>query len=146
MTKKIPLVIMSSSGLGVDGVSMCLEKDGRLYENIHIISNSFLWDENGNAVGIRQPIIHSMNKDETLVQNFPAFQEVKNRNNVLLIGDNPEDIDMIKGFDYNNLITIGFLNEKVEENIPRYENAYDVIITNDAPMYFVNNLLKDIIK
>jgi len=38
---KIPLVIMSSSGLGGDAISMYLEGTGKLYDNVYIISNSF---------------------------------------------------------------------------------------------------------
>lgn len=143
---KIPLIIMSSSGLGGDSISMCLEKEGKLYDNIHIISNSYQWDENGKAVGIKEPIIHVMNKDETAIQNLPVFEVIRERKNVLLLGDNIGDVGMIQGFDYENLIKIGFLNEAVEENLEQYKKVYDVLILNDSPMNYLNKLLKEIIK
>jgi len=143
---KIPLVIMSSSGLGRDAISMYLEREGKLNDNIYIISNSYEWDENGNAIAIKQPIIHLMNKDETAVQDFPVFDAIKDRKNVLLLGDSLEDVGMVKGFDYDNLIKIGFLNENVEENLEQYKRNFDVVILNDSSMDYINGLLKEIIK
>jgi len=142
----IPLVIMSSSGLGSDAISMCLEQEKKLYDNIYIISNLYKWDKKGNAVGIKKPIIHVMNKDETAIQNFPAFRAIENRKNVLLLGDSLGDVGMVEGFNYDNLIKIGFLNEKIEENLSYYKKAYDVLILNDSTMDFVNILLNSLIK
>ncbi len=142
----IPLVIMSASGVGIDPIAMFLEKEGKLYDNIHIISNYYEWDENGNAVGVKEPISHSLNKDETAIQNCPAFEEVKNRKNVILLGDMLEDIGMVEGFDYDNLIKIGFLNEKIDESLEEYKRNYDIVILNDSSMDYINQLLKEIIK
>ena len=139
----IPLVIMSSSGLGSDIISMILKKEGKLYDNVHIISNSYEWDENGNMIAVRKPFIHTLNKDETSVRDFPAFEVIKHRKNVLLLGDSLDDIGMIKGFDYDNLINIGFLNENVEENLEHYKKNYDVVILNDSSMDYVVRLLGD---
>ncbi len=141
----IPLVIMSSSGLGGDAISMYLENEGKLYDNVYIISNSYEWDKNGRAIAIKEPIIHTMNKDETAIQDFPVFDAVKNRKNIILLGDNLEDIGMVKGFNYDNLIKIGFLNENVEENLEQYKRNYDVIILNDSPLDYVSGLLKKMI-
>jgi len=140
----IPLVIMSSSGLGGDVIAMRLEKEGKLHDNVYIISNSYKWDENGNAVGVKEPIIHVMNKGETAIQNFPVFEVIKNKRNVMLLGDSLGDIRMIEGFDYNNLIKIGFLNENVEENLEQYKRSYDVLTLNDSSMGYVNGLLREI--
>ncbi len=69
----------------------------------------------------------------------------KNRKNIILLGDNLEDIGMVKGFNYDNLIKIGFLNENVEENLEQYKRNYDVIILNDSPLDYVSGLLKKMI-
>jgi len=142
---KIPLIIMSSSGLGGDAISIYFKKKSRLYNNIYIVSNSFEWGENGNAISVKKPIIHGMNKDETMIQNFPIFKIIKNRKNVLLLGDSLGDVGMIKGFDYDNLIKIGFLNDNIEDNIEYYKKSYDVIILNDSSMDYVNKLLQEMI-
>ncbi len=143
--KNIPLVILSSSGLGVESISMYLENEKRMYDNIYIISNSFKWDRNGYALRTNKPIIHSMNKNETSVKDFPFFSKIKNRRNVLLLGDTIGDIGMIGGFDYENAIKIGFLNYG-RKNLDEYKKNYNVIILNDGTMDYVNRLLKDIIK
>ena len=145
-SNKIPLIVLSANGLGEYATSMFFEKNGGLSDNIHIISNSFEWDEKGDMVGFREPVIHTMNKDETAIKNFPAiFQEVENRKNVLLLGDNLGDVGMIDGFDHENLIKIGFLNENIEENLEQYKNNYDIVILNDSSMEYVNELLKELI-
>ena len=144
--QNIPLIIMSSSGLGTYTISRFLAKKDSLFDNIHIISNSFEFDQFGNVVQFNEPIIHSLNKDETMVKDFPGvFEQIKNKKNVILLGDNIEDIAMIEGFDYNNLIKIGFLNEKIKENLAAYKRNFDVVITNDGDMDFVNNLIKELI-
>lgn len=145
-THNIPLIIISSSGIGGDAIPMFLKKEGKLYENVYIVSNSYEWDKDGKAIGVKQPIIHGMNKDETLIQNFPFFNTIKDRKNVLLLGDSLDDIGMVKGFDCENLIKVGFLNERVQENLESYKNIYDAVILNDSSMDYVNNLLAEMIK
>lgn len=142
----VPLIIMSATGLGGDTISMYLEKAGKLSQNIYIVANSFIWDKDGYAIAVKEPIIHVANKEEITVRNLPVFSIIKERRNVLLMGDTVEDIGMIEGFDYENLIKIGFLNEKVAENLEAYKNCYDVVILNDAGLEYVNQLLKEIIK
>jgi 5'-nucleotidase len=144
--KNIPVVIISGAGVGKESISMLLEKVGRLYDNIHIVSNRFIWDKNGRAIGVREPIIHVFNKDEMAIQKFPFYSQIKDRKNVILLGDTLEDLDMIHGFDYENLLSIGFLNEEVKESLPFYKKVYDVVITNDGDMNFVNELVHECIK
>jgi 5'-nucleotidase len=142
-TAEIPLVVMSSSGLGGDSIEIILEEVGYLSDNIHIISNEFEWDNNGNLSSVKEPIIHSLNKRETEVKDYPVFELIKDRKNVILIGDNAEDTDMIVGFDFENLIKIGFLNEHVEERLEKFKKNYDVIILNDSGMDYINGLVRD---
>lgn len=140
--KNIPLVIMSSGGLGGDSISMTLKKQKRLYNNIYIISNSFEWDSNGRAVGVKKPIIHVLNKDEFSLKELPIYDKLLKRKNVLLLGDSLGDLGMIEGFRYDNLIKVGFLNSNIKENLEIYKKSYDVLILNDGTFGFVNNLLR----
>jgi len=142
---KIPLVIMSASGLGSQSISMYLKNKKRLYPNIYIISNSLKWNQVGKILGVKRPIIHSLNKDETMVKNFPVYKIIKKRENVILLGDNLSDIGMIKGFKYDNLIKIGFLNKNIKENLKSYHKNFDIIITKDSEMTSVNKLLKEVV-
>jgi hypothetical protein len=50
----------------------------------------------------------------------------------------------VEGFEYDHLIKIGFLNDKVEENLEHYKKAFDVVLTGDASMAYVNELLNEV--
>ena len=142
----IPLIIFSACGLGGDAISIHLKKQEMLFPNIHIVSNSYVFDDQNRAIDINKPIVHCMNKNKTILKDIPAINElVSGRKNVLLLGDSPSDIDMITGFEYENLIKIGFLNKDVEEKLEKYKNLYDVVLTNDSSMDFVNQLLTKLI-
>jgi len=142
---KIPLIIFSAA-LG-DMIAEYLKQEKRMYSNIKLIANFYEWDNNGKAIKVKEPIIHSMNKDETMIRDFPEFfKEIKDRKNVIVLGDSLEDPKMIEGFDYDNLLKIGFLNENIEENLELYRQIYDVLILEDQNMDFVNNFLKGVLK
>lgn len=141
--RSIPLVIMSATALGSNAIAMFLEKNNVLFPNVHVIANTFIWDETGKVIGVNEPFIHALNKDETAIQNFPAHGKVKDRKNVLLLGDIIDDLGMVKGFPYDNLISVGFLNEEVEERLPAFRKNFDIIILNDGPMDYINNMLEE---
>ena len=144
--KNIPFVIMSSSGLGEYGFSCFFTKNNISQSNIHVVSNRFEWNEEGAMTGVCEPIIHGMNKNEVTLKQFDFYHKIKDRKNVLLLGDSLSDVDMISGFEYDNMITVGFLNEDVENKLEAYKKAFDVVITEDDTIDFVVNLVKEIIK
>jgi 5'-nucleotidase len=142
--KRIPLVILSSAGLGEESIRMFLEKYRRMWDNIHIISNAYVWSPQGKAVGVKEPIIHIFNKDETTVHEFPFYNQIRSRKNVLLLGDSIGDLGMIHGFDYDALLKVGFLNEDVEKNLETYKKNFDVVVLNDGSMDYVSSFIRDI--
>ncbi len=141
--KDIPLIILSSCGLGTEAIRLQLARISRAYANIHIVSNVYGWDKNGRAIRVAEPIIHLLNKDEASLKHYSAFEAIKDRKNVLLIGDSVSDVDMIKGFNCRHLLKVGFLNEDAEKNQQEYEKVYDVIVLNDSSMKYVYDLLKE---
>lgn len=141
----IPLVIMSASGLGVDSIELFLQHAQVPYDSTHIVSNTFVWD-NDRMAGFVPPIIHSYSKDETLLSQFPFFDLVKDRPNVLLLGDSIGDTGMVDGFDYSALLKIGFLNSDIEKRLAEYQANFDLLLLNDAPMDPVNEVIKYIIE
>jgi 5'-nucleotidase len=143
--RNVPLVILSASGMGTEAISICLEKEGLLHDNIYIISNSFEWDKNGKAVRVKQPIIHTFNKSAIAIKNSPFFEKIREKMNVLLLGDTVDDANMAQGFDHNNLIKVGFLNENPENNIEIYKKAYDILILDDGSLEYINEFLGKII-
>ncbi len=144
--KGIPVVIMSSSGLG-DAISMILEKEKSLYDNIYIITNKFKWNENGMATEIPRTVIHCMNKDEAVIKDYPKiYTAIKDKRNVILIGDSLGDLEMVTGFKYDNILKFGFLNPGEEKNRIQYEKNFDIIITNDSDIKPVKKLIEEIIR
>ncbi len=145
--KKIPLVIISSAGLGKDSILEKLKKERKLYDNIYVISNEIEWDEKGLAIAFKEPIVHGANKDETLIKDFPQiFEKIKDRKNIILLGDSLSDVGMAEGSDYSNLLKVAFLNEKTEKKKDIYRELYDVLILKDSSLEFVSSFLKDVAK
>jgi cytosolic 5'-nucleotidase 3 len=141
---QVPFVIMSASGIGEEVIEMFLNKRGLFFDNVFIVANSFEWDENGYMKKAKEPIIHSYNKDETAIHEFPAYEKIKNRRNIILLGDHPGDAGMSDGFNAENILKIGFLNEKVEENLEHYKVIFDVVLLGDPPFDYIFGLLKEI--
>jgi 5'-nucleotidase len=142
----IPLLILSATGLWYESIYYSLEKVHKLSDNIEIISNAFVRDKEGRAIAIREPIIHSFNKDETIVKELSIYEKIKDRKNILLLGDGLWDTHMADGFDYENIIKIWFLNNDTPENREKFQEKYDLIILDDGPMDEVNEILRKILK
>ena len=141
-SKDIPLIFMSAAP--GDLLIEYLKKNHLLTPNVHVISNRYEYDEKGNAVRILEPIIHVLNKSEVSLKDFPLYEQIKNRKNIILLGDDVSDAEMAEGFDYNDIIRIGFLNENIKERLNTFKDKFDVVILNDGNMDFVNDLNKEI--
>ena len=113
-----------------------------MYSNIKIISNEFIWDKNGKVIGVKEPIIHSLNKKYSAVKNLPPFNQLKNRKNIILLGDGISDAEMTDGLDYENIIKIGFFNKGGEDELINFQNNYDMVILNDGSVDPIKALLK----
>lgn len=136
----IPLVILSASGLGIHSIRFFLEAENLFTSNVYIISNDFEWDENGKAIGYKKPIIHVMNKDETIVQNFPnIITNIQDRPNVILLGDSESDLDMIVGFTYNQLLTVGFCSDENAHGV------FDILLDPESSLAPITKIIKHII-
>jgi 5'-nucleotidase len=140
----IPLVILSASGCG-DAIQMFFKKIKRDYSNIFYVTNRFNWDKKGRVISTAGPIIHSMNKDETILRKIPeVYSAIKNRKNVLLLGDSVGDLGMIEGFDYEYLLKIGFLNFDYDKSRKEFEKNFDVVLEGDGNFNYVNELIRDL--
>ncbi|MBD3244589.1 MAG: hypothetical protein GF335_01200 [Candidatus Moranbacteria bacterium] len=130
----IPIIIFSSSGAG-EAIEIFFEKNKINFQNVYFVINRFRWNKSGKAKEVVEPIIHSFNKDETLLKDFkPIFEAVKDRKNVILMGDNLGDLGMVEGFDYNNLFTIGFLNSCHDQLEQAFYKSFDVIFKGDGAL------------
>ena len=141
----IPLIIISASWLWIESIKYFFEENNVFFDNIHIISNDFVWDKSWKAIDYKTPIIHSFNKWETILKEFPdIFNKIQNRKNVILLWDSLGDHHMVDWFDYKNLVNIWFLNDKEDELMQDYKKRYDIVITWDWDFGEVNKILESL--
>ncbi|HLC86539.1 MAG TPA: haloacid dehalogenase-like hydrolase [Candidatus Nanoarchaeia archaeon] len=137
----IPLLIISA-GLG-DIIKEYLESEGIMHKNIHIISNFYNFDSNEKVIGYKSQIIHSYNKNEVAVKSHPYYEQIKERKNVILLGDSLGDLGMIEGITHEEIIRIGFFNYDAEEP-DEFLKSFDAAILNDGTMGYLIKLVKEI--
>ena len=102
---KIPLIIISA-GIG-NFIESFFEHNNCYYDNVYISSNKIIF-EDGIAVGVGENIIHSFNKNEVSLPN-EILEKIKNRDNVILLGDQVSDLNMVNKNNHKEVISIGFL-------------------------------------
>uniref|UniRef100_M4C7A7 5'-nucleotidase n=1 Tax=Brassica campestris TaxID=3711 RepID=M4C7A7_BRACM len=149
--KEIPVLIFSA-GLADVIEEVLRQKLHRTFKNVKIVSNRMVFDDDGRLVSFKGKLIHVLNKNEHAldmaaplhdqlgVDNGGEGEEnayVKQRTNVLLLGDHMGDLRMSDGLNYESRISIGFLNDNVEKSLESYRKAFDIVYLNDAPMWGV---------
>lgn len=141
----IPLLIFSA-GLG-DIIQEWILQEYGSFKNQKIVSNFLKFDEStGKCIGFQNELIHVFNKNESALVDTEYGKYIENRHNLILIGDSLGDIDMASGLtNINNILKIGFLNEHVEELLPKYMDTYDIVILNDSTFEIPNVILKSVI-
>ncbi|MDP2666187.1 MAG: haloacid dehalogenase-like hydrolase [Candidatus Diapherotrites archaeon] len=140
--KNIPLLILSAGNS--DFIEGLLKKEGLWRANIHVVANQLAYDDSGRVMGYKGKIIHSLNKSEAVVKGTPYEGMIRGRRNVILLGDNFDDVKMLAEFDYDTVIKVGFLNDHVDDLRESFSRVYDVLILHDGPIYFVNQLIEEI--
>ncbi|XP_037664830.1 7-methylguanosine phosphate-specific 5'-nucleotidase [Choloepus didactylus] len=141
----IPLFIFSA-GIG-DVLEEIIRQMKVFHPNIHIVSNYMDFDENGFLRGFKGQLIHTYNKNGSVCENSNYFQKLQGKTNVILLGDSMGDLTMADGVPgVENILKIGFLNDKVEEQRERYMDSYDIVLEKDETLDVVNGLLQHILR
>ena len=141
----VPLLIFSA-GLG-DIIQEWVIHECGSFKNMKIVSNFMKFDEKSNKIcGFQGSIIHIFNKNEGVLLCTEYEKLIKNRPNVILLGDSLGDVDMAAGFpSLNNILKIGFLNDKENELLPKYMDAFDIVTIKDDTFNVPNAILRSII-
>lgn len=126
--KNIPVIIISA-GIG-NFIELTLINNECYYDNIHIISN-FINFENGIANGIKGEVIHGLNKNEVSMSDT-VKKLIKDRPNIILLGDNISDITMLPHDKKDKALKIGFLDYFEKENIKYFKKEFDIVCTNNT--------------
>lgn len=116
----VPVIIISA-GLG-EFIVRYLKREKLLFDNITVHANFFVF-EDGKIMGIKQPIIHPLNKF-----NIDCSDIIKGRNTGLVFGDQVEDCEMGRGL---NTIDVGFCNPAIH-NLENYKEKFDIVLTGES--------------
>ncbi|XP_038182752.1 7-methylguanosine phosphate-specific 5'-nucleotidase [Arvicola amphibius] len=140
----IPLFIFSA-GIG-DVLEEIIRQMKVFHPNIHIVSNYMDFSEDGFLQGFKGQLIHTYNKNSSVCENSGYFQQLQGKTNIILLGDSMGDLTMADGVPgVQNILKIGFLNDKVEERRERYMDSYDIVLEKDETLDVVNGLLQHIL-
>lgn len=127
----IPVIIISA-GIG-NVISEFLKNQECYFDNIHIISN-FIEFKDNIIKGVVGDVIHALNKNAIkLSQNIR--KKLRNKEKILLLGDGLADLKMVSKEDLLRSITVGFLDEKIDENLEYFNKEFDIVITNQGSFY-----------
>lgn len=139
--RNIPVIIISA-GIG-NFIENFLKINNCYYDNIYIYSNVIDFKD-GYAIGIKDEVINSMNKNLVSLPD-EIKNKIKNRNNIILLGDSLNDLKMIDEDKRVDALKIGFLEDNVEENKKYFINEFDIVCTDNASFDELNkkiNILK----
>jgi len=137
--KNIPVIIVSA-GLGnviEEVVRQRIAKPGGVkgeeWHNVRVLSNTMIWDKEGNFSEFSEPLIHMYNKS---LQDAPddLKKMIEGRKVGILCGDGLGDLTMAHGHESTEVLKFGFLNEKIDDRMPKYigKEGFDRIILNDG--------------
>lgn len=105
-------MLVFSAGLGNSVVSV-LKQANVMYPNVKVVSN-FLQYKDGLLDGFQEPMIHTFNKNETVLDSHEYYDLVHNRDHIIVMGDSIGDADMANGVpSSSHVIKIGFLYDHV---------------------------------
>lgn len=138
----IPLLIFSA-GVG-DVLEEVIHQNQVFHPNVRIISNYMDFDRAGVLRAFKGQLIHTFNKREGALTHAAATAgQPQGRGNVLLLGDSLGDLTMADGVsEHRNILTIGFLNDQVEERKESYVNSFDIVLVKDETLDVPNAVLR----
>lgn len=133
----IPLIIISA-GIG-NFIEKFLKNNNCLFDNIHIVSNKILFKD-GIAVGVDNNIIHSLNKNEVSLPN-EILNKLKNRKEVVLLGDQLSDLNMVNKANHDLVVSIGFMTEEQQSNTELFKSNFDIVCNLDEDYIDIMKIL-----
>ena len=133
----IPLIIISA-GIG-NFIENFLKYNNCYYDNIYISSNKIIFKD-GIAVGVENNIIHSLNKNEVSLPTT-ILEKLKNRDKVVLLGDQVSDLNMVDKNKHKEVVSVGFLTSKEQFKI--MESNYDILCEENDGYNKVKEILFD---
>ncbi len=135
----IPVIIISA-GIG-NVIEEFFKMENDIYDNVSIVSNFIEFENNGTIKKLKGDTIHALNKNIVKLDEASKIK-ISSRKNILLFGDGIADLKMVDEEKIKNSITVGFLDEKIEESLECFNNNFDIVLSNGGTFEEVNNILK----
>ena len=135
--KNIPIIVMSS-GIG-NIVKGFLEKENCINNDTYVISNFFEF-EKGKAKIELDNLMATSNKEYKKIPD-EIRQMLNNKKYGMLFGDLVEDLKMIDKEKLENTLTFGFLDENIDTNLEKFNNNFDIVLTENEDFNDVKELL-----
>lgn len=136
----IPLIIISA-GIG-NFIESFLKHNDCYLDNIYISSNKIMFKD-GIANGVDKNIIHSLNKNEVSLPSNIA-NKIKGRNNVMLLGDQVSDLNMVNEELHDTVYKIGFLTDESSKNEKVMKDSFDIVCGLDNNYFdLIDVIFKD---
>ncbi|XP_078620321.1 cytosolic 5'-nucleotidase 3-like isoform X4 [Branchiostoma floridae x Branchiostoma japonicum] len=140
----VPMLIFSA-GIG-DILEEIIKQHSQMYANMRVVSNYMDFNHDGMLVGFKGDLVHTYNKNEGALRNSDYFTTLKERRNIILMGDSMGDLRMADGVpNMQHILKIGFLNDNIEERLEKYKEAYDIVLVSDDTMDVPNAIMKKIL-
>uniref|UniRef100_A0A1B6C974 5'-nucleotidase n=1 Tax=Clastoptera arizonana TaxID=38151 RepID=A0A1B6C974_9HEMI len=136
-------VLVFSAGFG-NVVLETLKHEKIYHPNMHVISN-FIKFDGTKCLGFQGEMIHIYNKNQHAVLNTTYFEELIERENVILLGDSLGDASMSDGIPHGTVLKVGFLNTKTERALPDYMESFDIVLIDDQTMDVFNAILRHVL-
>lgn len=126
-------VLVFSAGLG-HVVTAILNRYNILFDNMKVISN-FFHIVDGKITGFEGMPMNVYNKNQHAIENCDYFQALSTRTNVIVMGDSLGDANMAEGVTPGGaILKIGFLSIHIDEYLPQYLDAFDIVLLDDQTM------------
>lgn len=112
-----------------------------------MVSNFLKYSDNGTIEGFQSEMIHVFNKNEQALEGTPFYDLVRDRDNIIVMGDSLGDAGMASGVPQTNaVLKIGYVYDQNEaSSIPAYKETFDIVLNDDQTMEVVHAILKRVL-
>ena len=125
----IPILILTAGVANI--IEYKLAKEGLIEiddtgnivnKNIKVVGNKFKYDNEGYIIGTIPPLVYTMNKYDIM----KSLDKNIHADTAFVLGDHPADINMCDPVNHKEVISFGFLNNKINNgDYDVYDHLYE---------------------